>query len=98
MARDVSICLDVAANELFKKNKYSIHSKKFISVDKSIKEYKKIINKYKIKSIEDPFAENDWTSWSKMMKFSKEQFKLLAMILYVTNLERLKKRFFKQFF
>ena len=34
--KDVSICLDVAANELFKKGKYSIHSKKYISVDKSI--------------------------------------------------------------
>ena len=43
-----------------KKTKYSIHSKSYISVEKSIKEYQKIINKYKIKSIEDPFAENDW--------------------------------------
>ena len=50
------------------KKKYSIHSKKFISVDKSINEYKKMINKYKIKSIEDPFAENDWISWNKLMK------------------------------
>ena len=33
--RDVSICLDVAANELYKKNKYSIHSKKYLSVKKS---------------------------------------------------------------
>ena len=47
--KDVSICLDVAANELYKKNKYSIHSKKFISVEQSINEYQKIINKYKIK-------------------------------------------------
>ena len=69
--KDVSICLDVAANELFKKNKYSIHSKKYISVDQSIKKYQKIINKYKIKSIEDPFEENDWISWSKMMKTVK---------------------------
>ena len=90
--KDVSICLDVAANELFKKNKYSIHSKKFISVDKSIKEYKKIINKYKIKSIEDPFAENDWTSWSKMMK-SVKNIQIVGDDLYVTNLERLKKGF-----
>ena len=58
--KDVSVCLDVAANELNKKNKYSIHSQKFISVEKSIKEYQKIINKYKIRSIEDPFAESDW--------------------------------------
>ena len=68
--KDVSICLDVAANELIKKNKYSIHSKKFVSVDQSIREYKKIINKYKIKSIEDPFGENDWVAWSKLMKNS----------------------------
>ena len=54
--KDVSICLDVAANELYKKGKYSIHSKSYVSVDKSIKEYKKIITKYKIKSIEDTFA------------------------------------------
>ena len=90
--RDVSICLDVAANELFKKNKYSIHSKRFISVDKSIKEYLKIINKYHIKSIEDPFAENDWISWNKIMKFVNKV-QIVGDDLYVTNLERLKKGF-----
>ena len=90
--RDVSICLDVAANELFKKNKYSIHSKKFISADKSIKEYLKIINKYHIKSIEDPFAENDWISWNKIMK-SVKKVQIVGDDLYVTNLERLKKGF-----
>ena len=90
--RDVSICLDVAANELYKKGKYSIHSKSYISADKSIKEYKKIIAKYKIKSIEDPFAENDWISWNKLMKnISKVQ--IVGDDLYVTNLERLKKGF-----
>ena len=90
--KDVSICLDVAANELFTKNKYSIHSKKFISVDQSIKKYEKIINKYKIKSIEDPFAENDWLSWSKMMK-TMNNVQIVGDDLYVTNLERLKKGF-----
>ena len=90
--KDVSICLDVAANELFKKNKYSIHSKNFISIDKSIHEYKKMINKYKIKSIEDPFAENDWPSWSKLMK-SINTIQIVGDDLYVTNLERLKKGF-----
>ena len=90
--KDVSICLDVAANELFKKNKYSIHSKKFISSDKSIKEYLKIINKYHIKSIEDPFAENDWISWNKIMK-SVKKVQIVGDDLYVTNLERLKKGF-----
>ena len=90
--KDVSICLDVAANELFKKKKYSIHSKKFVSVHKSIEEYKKMVEKYKIKSIEDPFAENDWTSWNKLMK-SVKKIQIVGDDLYVTNLERLKKGF-----
>ena len=90
--KDVSICLDVAANELFKNANYSIHSKKFISVDKTIKKYLKIINKYYIKSIEDPFAENDWTSWNKIMK-SVNNVQIVGDDLYVTNLERLKKGF-----
>ena len=90
--KDVSICLDVAANELFKKDKYSIHSKSYISVKKSIKEYQTIIKKYKIKSIEDPFAENDWLSWNKLMKSVKDV-QIVGDDLYVTNLERLKKGF-----
>jgi len=90
--KDVSICVDVAANELFKKNKYSIHSKNYISVEKTIKEYQKIIKKYKIKSIEDPFAENDWMAWNKLMK-SVNNVQIVGDDLYVTNLERLKKGF-----
>jgi enolase len=90
--KDVSICLDVAANELFKKDKYSIHSKKYTSVDQSINKYLKIITKYKIKSIEDPFGENDWTAWSKLMK-SSNNLQIVGDDLYVTNLERLKKGF-----
>ena len=90
--KDVSICLDIAANELCKKKKYSIHSKKYISADKSIQEYKKMINKYKIKSLEDPFAENDWKSWNKLMK-SIKKVQIVGDDLYVTNLERLKKGF-----
>jgi len=90
--KDISICLDVAANELYKKNRYSIHSNKYISVEKSIQQYKKIVEKYKIKSIEDPFAENDWLSWNKLMKTLKKV-QIVGDDLYVTNLERLKKGF-----
>ena len=90
--KDISICLDVAANELYKKNKYSIHSKKYISTDESIIKYQKIINKYKIKSIEDPFAENDWMAWNKIIK-SIKNIQIVGDDLYVTNLERLKKGF-----
>jgi len=87
---DISICLDVAANELFKKKKYSIHSKKFISADKTIDKYLKLVKKYKIKSIEDPFSEDDWSTWNKFMKKITDKTQIVGDDLYVTNLERLK--------
>ena len=87
--KHISICLDVAANELIQKKKYSIHSKKFITVNESIKKYLKLIKKYKIKSIEDPFSENDWKAWHDLMK-SVKKVQIVGDDLYVTNLERLK--------
>tara|TARA_B100000579_G_C22827514_1_gene854039 strand:+ start:921 stop:2180 length:1260 start_codon:yes stop_codon:yes gene_type:complete len=87
--KDVSICLDVAANELIKKNKYSIHSKILESRLSTLKKYKKLIKKYKIKSIEDPFSENDWNSWTKLMK-SNKNLQIVGDDLYATNLQRLK--------
>jgi len=88
--KDVCICLDVAANELIKKKKYSIHSKKYISVDQSIKKYIKLIKKYNIKSVEDPFGENDWTAWTKFVSKTKNKVQVVGDDLFVTNLERLK--------
>ena len=88
--KDISICLDVAANELFKNKKYSIHSKKFITSNETINKYIKLIKKYKIKSIEDPFSEDDWLAWSKFMKKISKKIQVVGDDLYVTNLERLK--------
>ncbi len=88
--KDVSICLDVAANELIKKSKYSIHSKNYISVDQSIKKYLELIKKYQIKSIEDPFGEDDWKAWSKFVNRTKNKTQIIGDDLFVTNLERLK--------
>ncbi len=87
---DISICLDVAANELIRKGKYSIHSKKYVSVDNSINKYLNLIKKYKIKSIEDPFGEDDWKAWTKFLKKSKNKTQIVGDDLFVTNLERLK--------
>ena len=96
LGTEVSICLDVAANELIKNKKYAIHSKKYISVDETISKYLKLINRYKILSIEDPFGENDWYSWSKLTSKIKKKVQIVGDDLYVTNLERLKVGFLKQ--
>ena len=88
--KDIVICLDVAANELIKNKHYSIHSKKYVNVDKTISEYLKLIRKYKLKSIEDPFGENDWSAWTKLLTQTKNKVQIVGDDLFVTNLERLK--------
>ena len=72
---DMSICLDVAANEL----------KKPISLN----DYSELIKKYPIKSIEDPFKEDEWNSWKKLT--NAENIQIVGDDLFATNFNRLKK-------
>ncbi len=90
--KDLSICLDVAANELIdKKGNYSIQSSNYDTVDNVIKYYKKLISNYPIKSIEDPFAENDWNAWCKLTSEIGNNIQIVGDDLFVTNEKRLKK-------
>ena len=89
---DVVICLDVAANELMNnKGEYSIQSKNFISPDEVVSYYKKLTKNYPIKSIEDPFAEEDWDSWKKITNAIGNNVQIVGDDLFVTNTKRLKK-------
>ena len=90
--KDLSICLDVAANELIDKNgNYSIQSGSHENVDDVIKYYKNIVSKYPIKSIEDPFAEEDWSAWAKLTSEIGKNVQIVGDDLFVTNEKRLKK-------
>ena len=90
--KDVSICLDVAANELInKEGQYSIQSSNFTSVDDVVGYYKKLTSSYPIKSIEDPFAEEDWESWKKITSEIGKNIQIVGDDLFVTNSKRLKK-------
>ena len=72
---DISICLDVAANELKKA--------------KTIEYYQDLVKKFPIKSIEDPFSEDDWNSWKMLNKNIDIQ--IVGDDLFATNIKRLKK-------
>jgi len=72
---EVSICLDVAANELNEK--------------KTIDYYYELTKRYPIKSIEDPFTEDDWKSWKKITKETNIQ--IVGDDLFATNINRLQK-------
>ena len=90
--KDLVICLDVAANELInEKGEYSIQSKNYTSVEDNISYYKKLISNYPIKSIEDPFAEEDWGSWKKLTNEIGNNVQIVGDDLFVTNTKRLSK-------
>ena len=89
--KDVVICLDVAANELInKQGQYSIQSNNFTAVHDTINYYKKLISNYPIKSIEDPFAEDDWQAWKKITAEIGKDIQIVGDDLFVTNSKRLK--------
>ena len=73
--KDVSICLDVAANEL--------------KVPKNVQYFLDLVKKYPIKSIEDPFSEDDWDNWKSLTEKIKAQ--IVGDDLFVTNKKRLEK-------
>ena len=73
--KDISICLDVAANELKK--------------PKNVEYFTNLLNKYPIKSIEDPFNEDDWKSRKEFK--SKTNIQIVGDDFFATNLKRLKK-------
>jgi enolase len=89
---DIVICLDVAANELMNdKGEYCIESKNFLNTNEVIEYYKKLISNYPIKSIEDPFAEEDWKSWQKITEAVGSNVQIVGDDLFVTNSKRLEK-------
>lgn len=60
--KDIFLAIDVAANELYFKDKYKIFNNRdndFLMGPELIKYYLMLIKKYPINFIEDPFAEND---------------------------------------
>ena len=89
--KDISICLDVAANELFKDKKYAINSPQYISPEKTIEYYLSLIKRYPIKSIEDPFFEEDWESWINFTKLADKELQVVGDDLFTTNEKRLTK-------
>ena len=89
---DVFIALDVAASELYNKEKktYKI-DKKDLTSDELIKYYIALVNKYPIISIEDPFEENDFESLAILTKFIGERIMLVGDDYFVTNAKYLEK-------
>jgi len=86
--KQVSIALDVAAQEFFINDLYHIDGKK-LSGKELADLYSTWVDKYPIVSIEDPFGEDDWKSWIDFTSKEGHRLQIVGDDLYVTNPERL---------
>ncbi|MFA5129068.1 MAG: phosphopyruvate hydratase [Patescibacteria group bacterium] len=89
----VKIGMDVAASSFFEKNYYRL---KINGREKKLKSagllawYKKLLAKYPIVLVEDPFAEDDWGGFMEMTKIFGKKIIIVGDDLLVTNIERIK--------
>ena len=86
----ISIALDVAAQEFFDGENYHIDNR-VISGKDLTSLYSSWLDNYPIVSMEDPFGEDDWESWKDFTKLESHRVQIVGDDLYVTNPERLKK-------
>jgi enolase len=90
----ISVGLDVASSE-FKvagKDAYDLDFKaadkdpsQVLSGDEMIALYKKLIDNYPIVTIEDPFDQDDWINWSKIVAEVGDKVQIVGDDLTVTN-------------
>ncbi|GFS40709.1 enolase 1 [Actinidia rufa] len=91
----VKIGMDVAASEFFTKDgKYDLNFKKqpndgaYVLTAQSLCDlYKEFVNDFPIVSIEDPFDQDDWSSWASLQ--SSVDIQLVGDDLLVTNPKRI---------
>jgi enolase len=92
LGTEIALALDVAATEFFdeKTGKYSFEGKQ-LSSDEMIAYYSDLVARFPLVSIEDPLAEDDWASWTKITAALGDKVQLVGDDLYVTNPTRLQK-------
>ena len=90
--KNVSLALDVASTEFYKKNKYYLKGEnKTLDSDGMIMFLENICSEYPIVSIEDGMAEDDWDGWKNLTLNLGKKVQLVGDDLFVTNPDRLKK-------
>tara|TARA_B100000963_G_scaffold170835_1_gene148650 strand:- start:5370 stop:5996 length:627 start_codon:yes stop_codon:yes gene_type:complete len=89
--KHISICLDVASNELYDGSKYSISHNKKLNPSELLQYYQNLVKKYPIKSLEDPVFEDDWLTWTNLTNLIGDKIQIVGDDLFVTNYDRLSK-------
>ncbi len=87
--KNIKIALDVAASDFYKDGKYVVQGE-VISPADLLELYKDLVSKFPIISIEDPFDEEDFKSFSKMTSALGHKIDIVGDDLLVTNVDRIR--------
>ncbi len=89
-SQDFDFGIDVAASEFFKDGKYHLKKEnKFLSSSELIDYYQSLMTNYHLLSVEDPFAEEDWDSFTKFTAQLGSKCLVIGDDLYTTNPKRI---------
>ena len=93
IGKDILIALDVAASEIYSKNKYTLSAENNIELSSAemVGYLSDLATKFPIISIEDGLAENDWTGWKKLTEKLGDRVQIVGDDLFVTNTKILEK-------
>jgi enolase len=92
LGRDVFLGLDVASNSFYKDGEYVIKDKNAAMDDSQFLEYyKSLYDQYKLAIIEDPYQEDAWDSWKKMVSSMGDSLLVVGDDLLATNPKRVQK-------
>jgi enolase len=88
---DIVITLDAAATEFFQDGEYVFHWSGGERRDAvgMVEFWAEWIEKYPIRSLEDPLDENDWHGWKQLTEAVGERVQIVGDDLFVTNVDRL---------
>jgi enolase len=89
---DVSLALDIASTQFFENGRYElVNAKKSFTSEEFVQFISALVKNQPIISIEDPFAEDDWQSWSAFAAIAPQQLQLLGDDLFTTSATRLER-------
>jgi len=87
---EVNLAIDVASTQFFDGKNYNLTTQgKSYTSSEFIKYINTLVSNQPIISIEDPFAEDDWSTWQQFMQECPKKLQVLGDDLLTTNLDRL---------
>ena len=89
---DMSLALDIASTQFFDNGRYELrNSQQSFAPAEFVDFIANLVKNQPIISIEDPFAEDDWKSWSAFAAIAPQKLQLLGDDLFTTSATRLER-------